>query len=187
MNCKLRLLMFKTLSRNDTGETKSHQSGISIPKIVAKTDIFPPLGIETLNPRTTVEFYDEDGELYKFEYIYYNDQFHGKEASKSHNEFRLTRVIDFLRKVNAHSGDQIWFGLDDQGGRRIGLVKKTDDTDNTQDAQVNKIKQPIRPINQAVEEEIDLDEDDIPILDQDSMATPQVVVLNRGWVKVELK
>ena len=184
MNCKLKLIMFKTLSRNDTGETKSHQSGISIPKIVAKTDIFPPLGIETLNPRTTLEFYDEDGEQYKFEYIYYNDQFHGKESSKSHNEFRLTRVIDFLRKVKAQSGDQVWFGLDDRGNRRIGLVKQSDDT---QVEQINKITQPIKPINQMENEVTVYDEDDITILDPDCMATPQVVILNRGWVKVELK
>ena len=184
MNCKLTLIMFKTLSRNDTGETKSHQSGISIPKVVAKTNIFPPLGIETLNPRTTVEFYDEDGEQYQFEYIYYNDHFHGKEPSKSHNEYRLTRVIDFLRKVNAQSGDQVWFGLDDHGSRRIGLVKKSDDA---QIVQVNKIKQPIKPIIPIEMEDENFDEDDIQVLDPDSIITPHVVVLNSKWVKVELK
>ena len=36
--------LFKVLSRNDTGETGGHQSGISIPKDVAKSSIFPNMG-----------------------------------------------------------------------------------------------------------------------------------------------
>ena len=67
---------FKTLSRNDTGETHSHQSGISIPKLVARTPVFPQLGKEELNPRTEVCFFDEENTCWKFQYIYYNDVFH---------------------------------------------------------------------------------------------------------------
>lgn len=183
MKNKLTLIMFKTLSRNDTGETNSHQSGISITKEVAKTDIFPNLGIETLNPRTTLTFFDEDGDQYKFEYIYYNDKFHGKDPKKAHNEYRLTRVIDFLRKVNARAGDQIWFGLDSDGGRRIGLIKQEE---NTETAQIEKLYQPIQPISKSTSEDDEIYVD-VPILDPYSEVTPQIVILNKGWVKVELK
>ena len=52
--------VFKILSRNDVGETGSHQSGMSIPKAVMETGIFPKLGTSKLNPRSIVEFYEED-------------------------------------------------------------------------------------------------------------------------------
>ena len=38
--------LFKVLSRNDTGETGGHQSGISIPKNVASSSIFPKILIQ---------------------------------------------------------------------------------------------------------------------------------------------
>ena len=181
MENKLLLLVSKNLSRNDTGETHSHQSGISIPKDAARTEIFPHLGID---PRVTVVFYDEDGEQWSFEYIYYNDQFHGKEPGKSHNEFRLTRVIDFLRKVKAHSGDKIWFGLDDMGHRRIGLLK------NCTEEYLLRMNRLIKPANQPaakVDEYEDIDIDDIPILDPDAEVAPTIVKLNKDWMKVEFK
>ena len=53
--------------------------------------------------------------------------------------------------------------------------------------QVNKIKQPIKPIIPIEMEDENFDEDDIQVLDPDSIITPHVVVLNSKWVKVELK
>lgn len=115
---------FKTLSRNDTGETRSHQSGISIPKLVAKTSVFPQLGKDELNPRTEVCFFDEENTCWKFQYIYYNDIFHGKPKGKGHDEFRMTCVIDFIRQYKIKAGDSIWFGVDEHGVKRIGFVKQ---------------------------------------------------------------
>lgn len=120
--CKL----YKILSRNDTGETNSHQSGISIPKRVAKSGIFPILGTEKLNPRTDVEFYDESKNLWKFQYIYYNDIYWGKPASKGHDEFRMTCVKDYIRENNIKAGDSIWFSIDENKIRHIGFEKKED-------------------------------------------------------------
>jgi hypothetical protein len=116
--------LYKVLSRNDTGETNSHQSGISIPKSVAKSGIFPSLGKETLNPRTDIFFIDELGKEWAFQYIYYNDAFFGKPAKQAHNEYRLTCVKDYIKENNIHSGDSIWFGIDDAGERYIGFVRK---------------------------------------------------------------
>lgn len=115
--------IYKILTKNDTGETKSHQSGITIPKIVAETDIFPQLSKEILNPREEVVFYDENGDLWKFQYIYYNDCYHGKPAKLAHNEHRLTCTKDYIRKNSLVAGDSIWFGLDETNVRRIGFVK----------------------------------------------------------------
>ncbi len=116
--------IFKTLSRNDTGETNSHQSGISIPKNIVEIGIFPDLGREELNPRRSLEFYEEDGTFWTFQFIYYNDYFFGKPKNKSHNEYRLTRVIDLMRKHKIKSGDEIYFYIDSSGLRKVGFVKQ---------------------------------------------------------------
>ncbi len=116
--------IFKVLSRNDTGETHSHQSGISIPKKVISAGVLPPLGIDSLNPRITLTFFDCNQKKWEFPYIYYNDAFFGKEPSKSHNEYRITCVIDFLREFQVKSGDSIWFSIDDNGVRKIGIQKQ---------------------------------------------------------------
>lgn len=114
---------WKTLSKNDTGETHSHQSGISIPKEVARTDIFPHLGVETMNPRVEVIFYDEDDNAYTFQYIYYNDIFFRPDRKRGHNEFRITCVKDFIQKYSVKSGDRMWFALDSNNVRRIGFER----------------------------------------------------------------
>ena len=89
MSNKILIKVFKTLSRNDTGETNSHQSGISIPKKVASSGIFPDLGTEILNPREELIFFDKDNKVWKFQYIYYNDVFFGKPKKLAHNEYKL--------------------------------------------------------------------------------------------------
>lgn len=115
--------VFKILSRNDVGETGSHQSGMSIPKKVMETGIFPKLGTNILNPRRVVEFYEEDDTRWEFQFIYYNDLFFGKPRNKAHDEYRLTCIIDLIRKNNIKSGDEIYFYIDDMGKRRVGFLK----------------------------------------------------------------
>ena len=124
MESKMIAKLYKTLSRNDTGETKSHQSGISIPASVAHSGIFPELGTDKLNPRITITFTDENGRDWTFQYIYYNDAFFGKPARQSHNEHRLTCVKDYIAENAIHSGDQIWFGIDEHNERYIGFKKE---------------------------------------------------------------
>ena len=115
--------IYKVLTKNDTGETHSHQSGITIPKKVAESGIFPDLGTEILNPREEVVFFDENGTKYLFQYIYYNDVFFGKPKHQAHNEHRLTCVKDFIRNNNIKSGDSIWFAIDENNVRHIGFEK----------------------------------------------------------------
>ena len=110
----------KTLSRNDTGETGGHQSGITITKFAAKSGVFPEMTTRVLNPRTTLIFYDFKGRTWTFEYIYYNDVFFGKPRHLSHNEHRLTCTLQFTREYNLKSGDEIWFAIDEEGKRYIG-------------------------------------------------------------------
>lgn len=116
--------VFKILSRNDVGETGSHQSGMSIPKAVMETGIFPKLGTSKLNPRSVVEFYEEDDTRWEFQFIYYNDLFFGKPRNKAHDEYRLTCIIDLIRKNNIKSGDEIYFYVDELGKRRVGFLKR---------------------------------------------------------------
>ena len=129
----MNLKIYKTLSKNDTGETKSHQSGITIPKIVAKSGIFPELSSEILNHRKEVVFFDEEGVAWNFQYIYYNDIFFGKPREKGHNEFRLTCVREYIKKYNIKSGNQIWFSIDDNGVRHIGYIDETKENKITED------------------------------------------------------
>ena len=125
--------IFKKLTRNDTGETMSHQSGITIPKNVADSPIFPEMTTTELNPRKDVVFWDEEGNKWTFQYIYYNDMFFGKERSKSHNEHRLTCVKNFLRAYDIKSEDEIWFAIDENKKRHIGYIRNENtDTNSTQ-------------------------------------------------------
>lgn len=117
----------KILTRNDTGETNSHQSGITIPKEIANTDIFPKMGIDKPNPREEILFFDEDNTLWKFQYIYYNDIFFGKDKKLGHNEHRLTRVKKYLKQNGIVAGDTIFFSIDAKGVRHVGIEKKTND------------------------------------------------------------
>lgn len=116
-----KIKIWKTLSRNDTGETNSHQSGISIPKDIARSGIFPILTNETLNPRVNVDFFDEDDQKWSFQYIYYDDVYFRDDKRRGHNEYRITCVKDYINANNIKANDRIWFGLDVNGVRRIGF------------------------------------------------------------------
>lgn len=115
--------VYKILSKNDVGETNSHQSGIAIPKVVAKTEVFPQLGKEIKNPREEIYFFDQNNKPWIFQYIYYNDFFFDKPNKNGHNEFRLTCVKKYIQENGIKSGDSIWFALDKDGVRHIGFNK----------------------------------------------------------------
>lgn len=135
-----KIKIYKTLTRNDTGETKSHQSGITIPKEIADTEIFPKLGKDKLNPREEIIFYDEENTAWKFQYIYYNDIFFGKEKRKGHDEHRLTCVTQYIKKNLIKSGDSIWFSIDDKNVRRIGFERsKCDEIEKRYEDNVIKL------------------------------------------------
>lgn len=115
---------YKQLSKNDTGETHSHQAGIRIPYSIAReSNIFPRLSSDILNPRETVCLIDEDGNTHVCQFIWYNDELWGKCGKRGHNEYRLTCISNYLKEHSASEGDEIWFGVDEKGIRRMGIEK----------------------------------------------------------------
>ena len=122
--------LFKVLSRNDTGETGGHQSGISLPKAVASSSIFPEMSKSILNPRRELTFIDEGGNAWNLQYIYYNDKYHGKPANKCHDEFRLTCTNAYIHDHHIKAGDQIWFAIDDEGKRYLGFIRAGQQIEN---------------------------------------------------------
>jgi hypothetical protein len=99
----------KILSSNDTGETGSNQSGITIPiKNTNLVKFFPHLDKKMFNPETWIYCEDKGGVTWKMRYIYYNGRSFSPPRS-TRNEFRITHITKFLKKWSARSGDMIIF------------------------------------------------------------------------------
>lgn len=101
----------KMLSPNDTGETGAHQAGMLIPKDAAVLSFFPKLDPTTLNPRVHLVFQDDFGERWTFAFIYYNGALFGR----TRNEYRLTRMTQYIRRNTLRAGDTIFLRRSDQG------------------------------------------------------------------------
>ena len=99
----------KLLSSNDVGKTGTHQAGILIPKKSDLLDFFPQLDYEAENPRVTIRFIDEKNQVWKFNYIYYNNKLRGG----TRNEFRLTGMTAFFKQSGAKEGDVLVFEKDE--------------------------------------------------------------------------
>ncbi|MDC1335310.1 restriction endonuclease [Planktomarina temperata] len=96
----------KILSANDTGQTKSHQAGMLIPKGDKEFLAFlGELDPEVKNPRKTIFCRDENGDDLELQYIHYNNKLHDKNGTR--NEFRLTCLTAYLRRSGALVGDEI--------------------------------------------------------------------------------
>lgn len=95
----------KILSRNDSGETGTHQAGWLVPKERRILDFFPNLDASVYNPRCIVDAIDEGGVEWSFNFIYYNSRLFGG----TRNEYRLTGVTEFLRRYRLKAGDTVIF------------------------------------------------------------------------------
>jgi len=95
----------KILSLNDTGETESHQAGIHVPKRKEILQFFPLLNGKVKNPRAEMYFTDEDGQKWKFNFIYYNNKYFGG----TRDEYRLTGMTSFIKSKNLKARDCIIF------------------------------------------------------------------------------
>jgi len=96
----------KILSANDTGQTKSHQAGMLIPKSDIELRAFlGELDSKTKNPRRTVRCRDENGDDLELQYIHYNNKLHDEKGTR--NEYRLTCLTAYLRRSGALAGDEI--------------------------------------------------------------------------------
>lgn len=93
----------KTLSANDTSETKAHMAGIHIPKTEhGLISLFPKLDSTEYNPSVFIDV-TGGGQICRLRFVYYNNRCHGK---GTRNEYRLTHLTSFLRQSNAKSGDK---------------------------------------------------------------------------------
>lgn len=101
----MKQIVEKTLSPNDIGITGSHQAGILIPKKSELLAFFPKLDINEENPRMVIRLIDLLGQVWKFNYIYYNNKLRGG----TRNEYRLTGMTKYLRSVGAVVGDTLIF------------------------------------------------------------------------------
>lgn len=93
----------KILSKNDTGESGSHQSGFHIPQNFSI--FFPVLNKNQKNPRVKIKFMDSEQNIWYLKFIYYNSKFFGG----TRNEYRLTHTSKYLRSKNLTAGDRIIF------------------------------------------------------------------------------
>jgi hypothetical protein len=109
----------KLLSPNDTGETGGHQAGILIPKDRRILDFFPDLDASQLNPRVHLPFVDDHGRRWEFAFIYYNNRFFGG----TRNEYRLTRMTQYMREHGIKAGDELVFFKDGDAVRRISYQR----------------------------------------------------------------
>lgn len=110
----------KTLSRNDTGETGSHQAGLHVPKEIARGGFFPHLDPAAENPRATIACVDDRDRPWAFEFIYYNNGLRGG----TRNEYRLTRMTPFFREVGLKAGDVLVFDSHPGGAYRLSTHRK---------------------------------------------------------------
>lgn len=97
--------IYKNLSANDLGLTGGHQSGILVPKrLLDEVSFFPALSAREKNPRVKLTFQIRNSdESLLLNFIYYNSKFFGG----TRNEYRLTGLSPYLRRIGASLGDNI--------------------------------------------------------------------------------
>ncbi|MBT7093265.1 MAG: hypothetical protein HN936_08465 [Bacteroidetes bacterium] len=105
----------KILSKSDTGESGSNQSGVLVPKDKAILKFFPTLVEEKKNPRQTIVFSGPENDKWSFNFIHYNNLKYGG----TRNEYRLTCIRGFLKKYNLHHRDILLLQYDQQNGYTI--------------------------------------------------------------------
>ena len=113
----------KTLSKNDTGVTGSHQAGMAIPK--SNTDFLKFLGNldpKEENPSRAIHCMDEYGDMLDLRFVYYNKKLHG---NGTRNEYRLTKTTGYFRRSDAEPGDEVELSKNDEDDfYRIKIIKE---------------------------------------------------------------
>lgn len=118
----------KPLTANDTGATGGHQAGVHIPK--SQKDLIallPPLDASVKNPDAWLEFADDDGEVWNFRYVYYNNKLHDPEGTR--DEYRVTHMTGYFRAQVASSGDILALS-GSPGSRRFRISVRKAETDD---------------------------------------------------------
>lgn len=117
----------KILTKNDTGETGAHQSGIVVPKQnLELIEFFPKLDVQLFNPDRWITCEDPRGELWDMRYVYYNGKTFLPRRS-TRNEYRITHMTKFFSAWNAKSGDSVVFvSTKIEGNYGIKIIKKSE-------------------------------------------------------------
>lgn len=114
----------KVLSPNDVGATRSHQSGIAVPKTDV-LDFFPRLDPAVRNPDCTVTVRSESADIYwNLRYVYYNSRRFG---DGTRDEYRLVQVRAMLDELGAKVGDTIRFSRTSIGDTLVSLKPVEDE------------------------------------------------------------
>lgn len=95
------IVLRKVLTRNDVGDTGSHQMGIHVPKLLAP--LMPKLDERIENPDCVIEVETSLGR-FSWRYIHYNRKLFAK---GTRDEYRLLLVADFLRAAAPSTGDAL--------------------------------------------------------------------------------
>ena len=111
----------KVLSINDLGINGTHQAGMLIPKKKEILEFLPELDGGKKNPRVIIEFEDDLGRFWNFNYIYYNNRFFGG----TRNEYRLTGMTAYFRAASLQPDDTIILSRD-PGGYHIAYRREAD-------------------------------------------------------------
>lgn len=111
-------LLIKKLTRNDANSI-SNQAGIFISREEKIRKFFPMLDEDVKNPRTTILFFDDDGNEWPFNYIHYNNKIIN---DGTRDEYRLTGMTAFFRSFGLRAGDNLFFWRDDENEYRISSI-----------------------------------------------------------------
>ena len=89
------------------------------PEEKRNTRFFSKIKWNNKTSRTVISFIDESGQIWKFNFVYYNNKFFGG----TRNEYRLTGMTDFIRVKNLKKGDVIVLSINDKGDYFMGVDK----------------------------------------------------------------
>lgn len=111
----------KVLSANDVGATGGHQGGILVPKSETELlEFLPYLDPSIKNPDAWIECVDENREVRRFRFVYYNNRLH--DVGGTRNEYRITYMTQYLKSVHAREGDTLEISKGPQDHRYVMRV-----------------------------------------------------------------
>lgn len=70
-----------------------------------QVDFFPELQLGIKDPRVTLDFEDECGDIWRFDFIYYNNIYFT--VNRKRNEYRLTPMNKYFECFGIKAGDTI--------------------------------------------------------------------------------
>lgn len=110
----------KRLTKNDLGDTGSHQAAIHVPKRPEILRIFPTLDESSDNPSCLITFWSHALEReYRLRFIHYNNRIVG---TGTRDEYRLTSTRELLKDLEARTGDDLVFDFFDDSPPLVSIV-----------------------------------------------------------------